>query len=101
MIILPNYRGIAILLFGFGIACALDEWLGLGDVLRNIVVGLLVIASDLTYRLNSKNGLLFEHDGGGSFLFVPMWCLGIAWIILSIVIAVRDQIRNMLLQFIA
>ena len=100
MVILPNFRGIALLVLGFGIACAIDNWLGLGEGPRNMIAGSIVTASDLTYRLRSKNGHIFEHDGGGSFFFIPMWCLGIVWVIFGIVSTLRDQIRNIFLQFV-
>jgi hypothetical protein len=85
-IITFNVRGLVMCIVAFAIAFAIGKVAGFsneGPLM--IVAGPLSAVGDLGYRFNAGHGQWFAPNGGGNILGIPVWCLGILWLILGIV----------------
>ena len=40
---------------------------------------------DLIYRLNARDGRLFNPVGGGYLLLIPLWVIGLLWITFGVI----------------
>lgn len=49
-----------------------------------IIAGPIAIALDLLVRLKGEDGHWIAPGGGGALLFIPMWIIGIIWLILGV-----------------
>ena len=89
--ILFNFRGL--LFAGIGLAAAIGiagwvtgEWHGDSEV-SFFVLGALVLAIDLGYRARQQaepgGWRLFRSDAGGHVFFIPIWLIGLGWIIMG------------------
>jgi len=88
--IIFNYIGIIICAVAFGLAFGIGKLLGVdGEGPLMMIAGPLVIALDFAYRLTAKDGHWIIPHRGGSLFFVPAWCLGVLWLVLGAVYAVR------------
>ena len=56
-----------------------------------IVAGLLCIALDLVYRFKRDDRRWFSPGVGGALFFIPVWVLGIVWLVLGIVDTVQGH----------
>ena len=56
-----------------------------------IVAGPLCIALDLIYRLRRANRRWFSPAVGGALFFIPVWIVGIIWLVLGIVYTVQGH----------
>jgi hypothetical protein len=90
MVIVFNYRGLAMFAGAGAITFAIGELFGLsGEGPLMIVLGPLLAACDLVYRLKSKQGHWLDPHQGGSLFFLPAWCLGVFWFILGIIYTIQ------------
>lgn len=56
-----------------------------------IIAGALIALIDLAYRAKYHDRRWFAPDHGGSLFLLPAWTIGILWLILGIVYALRGQ----------
>ncbi len=78
-----NNLGFVIFLFSFGVSIAIEPLLGHpGDAVLTMLGGALCTALDLGYRLVRKFAL-FSPRGGGWLLYLPLWLLGLFWLLLG------------------
>jgi hypothetical protein len=49
-----------------------------------IIAGPLCVAMDLVYRFMRSGRRWFHPSFGGSLFFIPVWILGIVWLVLGI-----------------
>jgi hypothetical protein len=56
-----------------------------------IVAGPLCMALDLVYRLKRADRRWFSPGVGGALFFIPVWILGIIWLLLGIVYTVQGH----------
>lgn len=49
-----------------------------------VIGGLSVCVFDFVFRLASSDFHLFQFHPGGRFLFLPMWIMGVFWIVLGL-----------------
>jgi len=88
--IIFNYVGIIMTIAAFAIAFGVGALFGTdaeGPLM--LMAGILLFATDLTYRLNQRDQNLFAPHRGGSLFFLPAWGFGAFWFLLGIVDTVR------------
>jgi hypothetical protein len=90
--IIYNYPGIIMGAIAFGIAFGVGHLTGISDEGPLMIMAApLCIALDLFYRFKSPDRRWIHPDHGGSLFFVPVWVMGIVWLILGIVYTVRGE----------
>jgi hypothetical protein len=83
-VIVYNIPGIIMVAISFGIAIGVGHLLGIsaeGPLM--IIAGPLCAACNLGYRFMRPGGHWFHPDRGGSLFFLPVWLLGIVWVVLG------------------
>jgi hypothetical protein len=91
-LIIFNIPGLIILLGAFGIAFGVGKLIGTtaeGPLM--LIAAPLTIASDLFYRLKMRYGDLWRSAAGGSLFFIPVWILGVFWLVLGLVYTLREH----------
>lgn len=58
--------------------------------LGSLMMGVLCILLDATYRIQQPNGHWISPLGGGSVFFLPVWLIGIFWTIGGLVSSVTN-----------
>jgi hypothetical protein len=87
-----NLPGIVICGFAFAAAFGIGHLIGTSDEGHlMIIAGPLCVALDASYRFWRPERRWFHPDTGGSFFFIPIWLLGIVWLVLGIVYTIRGQ----------
>ena len=84
--IIFNVPGILMVAVAFGIAFGIGHLTGTsaeGPLM--IIAGPLCTAMDLVYRFKRANRRWFSPSVGGALFFIPVWILGIVWLVLGIV----------------
>lgn len=56
---------------------------GLGHAATTIGIGVAVAAVDAAVRRRYLSGWVARHGTGGTFLGMPIWVLGLAWVALG------------------
>ena len=80
-----NRLGFFMALVAFGLAYTLRlQWSSLSDgILLAIAAGLCLLV-DLFWRVGKGKRQWFRPANGGSFLYMPLWLLGLAWLALCV-----------------
>ena len=84
--IIFNPPGIAMAAVAFGIAFGVGHLAGIsaeGPLM--IIAGPLCAVFDLAYRLTLGERNWFHASAGGSLFFLPLWQMGMIWLVLGIV----------------
>jgi uncharacterized membrane protein len=93
IIIIYNLPGIAIFAIAFGTAFGigrLTEISGEGPLM--IIAGPLCMALDLGYRFFRRpDHSWFNPSFGGALFFIPVWILGIIWLVLGAVYSIQGR----------
>jgi len=79
-----NWQGLTMAAFAFAAAFGVGHLLGTdeeGPLM--MVAGPLCTLFDLFFRWKSIGGHWLSPNGGGMFFFIPLWMLGILWLILG------------------
>jgi hypothetical protein len=80
-----NLIAVVILAISFGIAFGVKAVLGMTDESTvTLIAAAIAILCDMTYRSTSPHGHWFSPGGGGSLMFLPVWLLGVIWLLLGI-----------------
>src|SRR5262245_46877619 len=89
-IIIFNWPGILMVAIAFAIA------FGIGHLAGNsaegplmIIAGPLCVTMDLVYRLRHRERRWFHPNRGGALFFIPVWILGIIWLVLGVAYAIQ------------
>jgi hypothetical protein len=56
-----------------------------------IIAGPLCAALDLAYRLRRSERVWLHPNSGGSVFFIPVWILGILWLVLGIAYTIQGH----------
>ena len=56
-----------------------------------LILGPVVLAIDLGYRLVRRDGHWFSPSRGGQLFFLPLWLFGVLWIVLGAVYLYRGD----------
>ena len=91
-VIIFNWPGILITAIAFGIAFCVGYLAGItaeGPLM--IIAGPLCAAMDLTYRFWRPYRRWFHPSFGGALFFIPVWILGIVWLVLGIVYTIQGH----------
>lgn len=91
-IIIFNVPGIIMIAIAFAIAFGAGHLAGTsaeGPLM--IVAGPLCIVLDLIYRFKRADRRWFSPVVGGALFFIPVWILGIIWLVLGIVYTVQGR----------
>src|SRR4051812_28944183 len=89
-IIIFNWPGILMAAIAFGIAFGVGRLAGIsaeGPLM--IIAGPLCAAMDLVYRFRHPDRRWFHPNWGGALFFIPVWILGIVWLVLGIVYTIQ------------
>ncbi len=84
-IIIFNVQVIAMVAIAFAVTFGVGHLAGIsaeGPLM--MVAGPLCMALDLVYRLKLADRRWFSPGAGGSLFFIPVWILGVLWLILGI-----------------
>jgi hypothetical protein len=85
-----NLAGIIICATAFGAAFGIGHLAGIADEgPLMIVAGRICTVLDGCYRFRSAERRWFHAHVGGTFFFIPIWVLGIVWLVLGIVYTQR------------
>lgn len=85
-IIIFSLRGIIMVAIAFAIAFGIGYLAGTsaeGPLM--MIAGPLCVAIDLAYRIRPSERRWFHPSFGGALFFIPVWILGIVWLVLGIV----------------
>jgi hypothetical protein len=75
-----NGSGLVILVLSFLPALVISQMIGDNrDGIRLVIGGPISFMMDLIYRCSSPERHWLYPNGGGKFLFFPMWMFGIFW----------------------
>jgi hypothetical protein len=88
--IIFNWPGIIMVAIAFAMAFGIGHLAGIsaeGPLM--IIAGPLCAAMDLVYRFRHPARRWFHPNGGGAVFFIPVWVLGIIWLALGVVYAIR------------
>ena len=89
-VIIFNWLGFAFLAVGFAIAMSVRAVAGIQtEGASMLILGPVVLATDLAYRLLRKDGHWFSSSRGGSLFFLPVWMFGVLWTVLGAVYLYR------------
>jgi hypothetical protein len=91
-IIIFNIPGIVITAIAFAAAFGIGHLAGTsaeGPLM--IIAGPLCIIMDLLYRFKRADRRWFSPGAGGALFFIPVWILGVFWLVLGIVDTVRGH----------
>ena len=109
MLIIFNYRGLAMLLAGGLVAFGGGRLLGIGaEPPLMVILGLVVGALDVGYRFHRGRAAVsrgaspwaraqamgldwIRPNAGGSLFFLPTWSFGVLWLVLGAVRIVRGS----------
>jgi hypothetical protein len=83
--IIFNLPGIVMAAIAFGIAFGIGHLTGTsaeGPLM--IIAGPLCVAMDLVYRFRRSERRWFHPSFGGALFFIPVWILGIIWLVLGV-----------------
>jgi hypothetical protein len=87
-----NMSGIIIFLLAFCIALGVGHLASVSDEGPLMMIGgPLCIAMDASLRLRNTERRWFHPHSGGSFVHIPMWLLGIVWLLLGIAYTIRGR----------
>ena len=90
--IIFNLLGLAFLGIGFAVAMSIRAAAGIeSEGATMLILGPVVLAIDLGYRLLRKDGHWFSHRSGGHLFFLPLWMFGALWIVLGAVYVYRGD----------
>lgn len=89
-VIIFNVPGIIIAAIAFGIAFGVGHLAGTtaeGPLM--IIAGPLCAALDLAYRYRRPERHWFHPNLGGALFFIPVWILGIVWLVLGMAYTIQ------------
>jgi hypothetical protein len=91
-IIIFNVPGILMVAIAFGVAFGIGHLAGTsaeGPLM--IIAGPLCVAMDLAYRYKRADRRWFSPGVGGALFFIPVWILGIVWLVLGVVYVAQGR----------
>ena len=84
MIIIFNWPGILMVAIALGIASGIGQLAGTSaEGPPMIIAGLSCAAMDLAYRARRSGHRWLHPSFGGALFFIPVWMLGIVWLVLG------------------
>jgi hypothetical protein len=87
-----NLPGMVICGLAFGMAFGIGYLVGTSDEgPLMIIAGPLCTAMDTFVRLRKAGRRWFHPEAGGNLFFIPIWLLGIVWLVLGLVYTVRGR----------
>jgi hypothetical protein len=90
--IIFNWLGLAFLGIGFAVAMSIRAAAGIeSEGGTMLILGPVVLVTDLAYRLLRKDGHWFSSRQGGQLFFLPLWMFGVLWTILGAVYLYRGE----------
>ncbi len=91
--LIGNWTGAIMFAIAFGIAVGLGHLVGLtAEGPMMIMAGPPCLGMDLAYRARYGGKRLFHPECGGSLFFLPVWVLGIVWMVLGSVDAEQKHL---------
>lgn len=91
-ILIFNGPGIVMAVVAFAIAFGIGKLTGTsaeGPLM--MIAGPICIALDLAYRFQYSARRWFHPDAGGALFYIPVWLLGILWLVLGIAYTVQGR----------
>ena len=90
IVVIFNWLGLLMAAIAFGTAFGVGHLVGTttkGPLMT--IAGPLCAAIDLAYRYRRPDRRWFHPSFGGALFFIPVWILGIVWLVLGVVYVVR------------
>ena len=92
MIIIFNWPGILMVAIALGIASGIGQLAGTSvEGPPMIIAGLLCAAMDLVYRAKRSEHRWLHPSFGGALFFIPVWILGIAWLVQGVASVIQGR----------
>ena len=92
MIIIFNGPGILMVVIALGIASGIGPLAGTSAEGPSMVIaGLLGAAMDLVYRARRSGRRWLYPSCGGALFFIPVWILGIAWLVQGVASVIQGR----------
>jgi hypothetical protein len=92
MIIIFNWPGILMVAIAIGIASGFGQLAGTSaEGPSMIIAGLSCAAMDLVYRARRSEHRWLHPSFGGALFFIPVWILGIFWLVLGGASAIQGR----------
>jgi hypothetical protein len=92
MIIIFNWPGILMVAIALGIASGIGQLAGTSaEGPSMIIAGLLCAAMDLVYRVRRSGGRWLHPNFGGALFFIPVWVLGMFWLVLGFAATIQGR----------
>jgi hypothetical protein len=86
LIVIFNALGLAFIGIGFAVAMSIRAVAGIeSEGATMLILGPVVAATDLIFRLSHRDGHWFSPRRGGQLFFLPVWMFGVLWIVLGAV----------------
>lgn len=80
-----NLTGFTLFAIGFGAAYGIGVLVGTTEEGPLMIIGAsIIISADLLVRLKGQDGHWLRPSGGGALLFIPLWIVGIIWLVLGV-----------------
>jgi len=90
VVVIFNLVGVLIIAIAFGIALGIGHLAGVtAEGLMMIIAGPVCAALDLVYRSRRPDRRWFHPRFGGALFFIPVWVLGILWLVLGILYTIQ------------
>ena len=84
MIVIFNALGLAFIGIGFAVAISIRALAGIeSEGATMLILGPVVAAADLLFRLLHPSGHWFMPRRGGALFFLPVWLFGVLWTVLG------------------
>ena len=92
MILIFNGPGILMVAIALGIASGIGPLAGTSaEGPPMILAGLLGAAMDLVYRARRSGRRWLHPSFGGALCFIPVWVLGIVWLVLGVASVIQGR----------
>jgi hypothetical protein len=92
MIIIFNLPGILMVAIALGIASGIGQLAGSSAEGPSMVIaGLSCAAMDLVYRARRSGRRWLHPNFGGALCFIPVWVLGIVWLVLGVASVIQGR----------
>ena len=92
MILIFNWPGILMVAIALGIASGIGQLAGTSaEGPPMIIAGLSCAAMDLVYRARRSGHRWLHANFGGALFFIPVWILGIVWLVLGVASAIQGR----------
>ena len=84
MVAIFNALGLAFIGIGFAVTMSIRAVAGIeSEGATMLILGPVVAAADLIFRLLHRDGHWFWSKGGGQLFFLPVWMFGVFWTVVG------------------